>query len=70
MDLSRFIQLLPKGTRIRVKVAACNRTFSGETGPRKTDALLYDIYRNAKAEPTIYAIYPLYHAQELYIECW
>lgn len=70
MDLGKFLRLLPQGTYIRVKVAGCRDTFAGKTGPRKTDEFLHDVYLKAKLYPYIYAIYPLFNAQELYIECW
>ena len=70
MDLGKFLRLLPQGTYIRVKVAGYCDTFAGKTGARKTDEFLHNVYLKTKPDPFIYAIYPLYHAMELYIECW
>lgn len=70
MDLYDFLRLLPQGTYIRVKVSGYNDIFSGKTGLHKTDEFIHDVYLKSNKIPFIYAIYPLYHAQELYIECW
>ena len=70
MDLSKFLRILPNGTNVRVKVIGTNYVFSGVTGNQKTDEFLHDIYVKANPHPLIYAIYPLYHVRELYIECW
>lgn len=70
MDLSRFLQLLPPKTNIRVRIQGVQKIFVGVTGPRKTLEFLDDVYHEGKRYAEVYAVYPLYSARELYIECY
>lgn len=70
MELSRFLRLLPPKINIRVRVQGIQKIFVGTTGPRKTLEFLNNVYSEGKQYPEVYAIYPLYSAKELYIECY
>lgn len=69
IDLVRFLRTLPNNTNVRIKVAGCDVIFSEKLTSANREAFIYDIFLRGKSYPEIYAIYPLWHTQELYIEC-
>ncbi len=69
VDLIRFLHVLPNKTNVRVKIAGCNITFATQLTSKNRDEFIHDIFLQGKAYPEIYCVTPLYHAQELYIEC-
>ena len=73
ISLISLITALPQGTCVRVKIDGYEPIVSGDVGPFKRTKRLYDNMRNAcgvrEDELAVIAIYPLFHAQEIYIEC-
>lgn len=73
ISLISLITALPQGTCVRVKVDGQETIVSGDIGALKRTKRLYDKIRNAcgvcEYELYVTAIYPLFHAQEIYIEC-
>lgn len=73
INLVSLITALPQGTCVRVKLEGNETIISGDIGPFKRTVRLYDKIRNTfkmrEDELTVIAIHPLFHAQEIYIEC-
>lgn len=69
MYLADLLFRLPSNTFVRIKFDGFADPFCFTTGTRKTGEKLVELAHHGYGEAKVYAIYPLWHAQELYIQC-
>lgn len=68
MTITDLLMIVANGTNIRIRVLDV-RDFTYQTGIYKTQKILDDLKRRNCHNAVVICIYPLFHAQELYIEC-
>ena len=64
-----FLYTLPPKVDVRIKFQGKRDTFSFTTGKRKTRDACDILMVNGEHNTKIATVYPLFHAQEVYIEC-
>lgn len=69
MYLIDFIFTLPSNVFCRVKFAGEKDFFVFTTGAKKTGAACAKLVNDGKSKIVVNKVCPLWHAQELYIEC-
>ncbi len=70
MYLIQLLQVLAPKTFVRIKFADSTDTICFVTGKRRTAEKINKLYECGKHSAKVQAICPLYHAQELYIQCY
>ena len=69
MYLVDLLFKLPPNVPVRIKFMDNGHTYCFTTGNRKTAEKCGEIHAMERDVPKVNNIYPLWHAQELYIEC-
>ena len=70
MYLIQLLQVLAPKTFVRIKFTNSTDTICFTTGKRRTAEKINELYECGKHNVKVQTVYPLYHAQELYILCY
>lgn len=68
MTIRNLIMALGPNTYVRIRVLGVS-DIVGETGKFRTQKLIAELERKKSADAYVTAVYPLWHAHEVYIEC-
>ena len=68
MTIRNFILALATNTHVRIRVRGVT-DIAGKTGKFLTQRLIEELERKKSDGAYVTAVYPLWHAHELYIEC-
>ena len=69
MYLADLLFRLPPNVPVRIRFRGSDSTYCFTTGPRNTGRKTAEIIATEHNDPKVDNIYPLWHANELYIEC-
>jgi hypothetical protein len=69
MFLADLLFRLPPSVPVRIRFRGSGDTYCFTTGPRTTGRKTAEIIATEHTELKVDNIYPLWHANELYIEC-
>lgn len=69
MYLFDFLFTLGAHVPVRIKFMGSKEPFCFVTGQRNTGKAINDLSKAKKGGAKVINVYPLWHAQELYIEC-
>lgn len=70
MNLITLLQVLAPKTFVRIKFTNSTDTICFATGKRRTGEKINELIESGKGNVKVQTVYPLYHAQELYILCY
>ena len=68
MTIRSLITALCPGTYVRIRVVGVTDVV-GKTGKLLTQKLMAELEREKSADAHVTAVYPLWHAREVYVEC-
>lgn len=67
MTIKELLYALPADTNVRIYISL-DKTVTGVTGARRTRTIVERLAGMGYADAHVLGIYPLWHAQELYVE--